>query len=337
MVKARCLPIINVILLVTIISCQRNQLDVDISDIDIDLEIHRFDTEIFSLDFDTIESSVDYFYKVYGDFFDVFNVHVINIGPASDRYYGSYLSMFVNNPQNREVYEYVEDVFHDMGGLNASLENAFRHYRYHYPDSALPSLVFYVGGFNHKLFTVGEYIGVGLDQYLGRDCPFYKMMGTPAYLNYNKHPAKIPPDVAQVWGSSLYPYNDSVDNVLGRMIHAGQLLYFTDALMPGMSDSLKIGFSPLQMKFCESNEKQMWTYLIEHELLFSTDQLVIRKLTEDAPTTYYFPADSPGKAAVWLGWQIVREYATRHPELSVSEIMKESDYQKILRESRYQP
>jgi len=329
--------IINLLLLVTLSGCKNDPLKVNISDIDLTVEVERFDRELFTLDFDTVGAAVSTFYRQYGDFFDVFNVHVINIGPASQKYYGSYLSMFVNDPQNYEVYAYTQEVYPDMDATEAMLTNGFKRYLYHFPDSAVPEVVGYVSRFNHKLFTVGNYIGVGLDQYLGADCEFYDLLGTPEYMQRNMHPGKIPSDVAQVWGSAKFEFNDSLDNVLSRMVHKGMMLYFTDVMFPEMPDSLKIGFTAGQMKFCRANERQMWTYLVEHELLFSTDPLEIRKLTEEAPTTYYFPKASPGRAAVWLGWQIVREYARRNPDLSVREIMTERDYQKILRESRYSP
>ena len=309
----------------------------DISDIDLEVKVQRFDRELFTMDFDSLERAISAFYKNYGDFFDVFNVHVINIGPASQKYYGSYLSMFVNDPYNTEVYNYTQEIFPEMNSIDEQLTLALKHYLAHFPDSAAPEVIGFVSRFNHKLFTVDKYVGVGLDQYLGRDCKYYDMLGTPEYMQYNMYPDKIPSDVAYVWGSSLYGYNDSVDNVLNRMIYNGLLLYFTDALLPDLADSIKIGFTPSQMKFCRNNEKQMWTYLVEHKLLFSSDPLVIKKLTDDAPTTFYFPADSPGKASVWIGWQIVREFARRNPDLSLAEIMKERDYQKILRESRYSP
>jgi len=337
MIRTFLFYIINLLLLVTFAGCKKNSLDVDISDIDLKVEVQRLDREVFTLNFDSIDHSISKFYEAYGDFFDVYNVHVINIGPASQRYYGSYLSMFVNDQMNYEVYEYTQEVFPGMAEIEDELTEGFKRYKYYFPDSIVPNIVAYVSRFNQKLFTVEESIGVGLDQYLGRDCHYYDMLRTPEYMQYNMHAAKIPSDVAWIWGSSKYAYNDSLDNVLSRMIYNGLLLYFVDALLPDMSDSLKIGFSPDQLKFCMNNEKQIWTYLIEHKLLFSSDQMTMRKLTEEAPSTQFFPSESPGKTAVWLGWQIVREYARRNPELSVSEILAERDYQKILRGSRYDP
>lgn len=329
--------IFHLLLLITFTGCKNDPLKVDISEIDLEVEVQRFDRELFTVDFDTIDDAVSEFYDRYGDFFDAFNVHVINIGPASHRHYESYLSMFVNDPGNRDVYDSTQKVFRDMDGINSALTDGFKRYRYHFPGLTVPGIIGYVSRFNHKLFTVGDYVGVGLDQYLGRDCEYYDMLGTPKYMQYNMHPGKIPSDVVHVWATAIFSFNDSIDNLINRMVYNGLLLYFTDALLPGMPDELKIGFTPEQMEFCRSNEKQMWTYLVEHQLLFTTDPLEIRKLTEDAPTTYYFPPESPGRAVLWLGWKIVREYARRNPGLSVSEIVSEQDYQKILRGSRYNP
>ncbi len=104
-----------------------------------------------------------------------------------------------------------------------------------------------------------------------------------------------------------------------------------------MEEHFKMGFTEDQMKWCRNNEKQMWTYLVEEKLLFSTDQMTIRKLTEDAPSTQFFTAESPGRAAVWQGLQIIRAFADRNPHLTLSQIMSQRDYQEVLRLSKYNP
>jgi len=317
--------------------CGNPAREADISGIDAVVEVERFDRDLFGAPRDSLERAIDSLYAVYGDFFDVFNVHVINIGPASARRYPSYLSMFINDPVNREVYEYTSGIFGDMETVNAALTDGFRHYLYHYPDSVPPRVVGYVSRFNQGLFTVGDFVGVGLDQYLGADCPFYEQMGTPAYLVRNKVPERIPVDAMLAFGTRLFPYNDSADHVLNRIIHKGLLQYFTDAMYPGMEEHFLMGFTADQMKWCRNNEQQMWTYLVEQKLLFSTDPMDIRKLTEDAPYTQFFTSESPGRAATWTGLQIVRAFAKRNPGYSLPEIMNIRDYQKILRLSRYNP
>jgi len=235
------------------------------------------------------------------------------------------------------VYEYTNQVFPDLDIINEQLTDGFRHYLFHNPDSLLPRIVGYVSRFNQGLFTVDNFIGIGLDQYLGSDSKYYRYMGTPQYLCRTKIPERIPVDVMYAWATRLYPYNDSLDNVLTRIIHQGMLVYFVDAMFPQLEDSLKLGFTNEQLSWCRKNENQMWTHLVEEKLLFSTDPLVIRKLADNAPHTQYYTPESPGRAAVWQGWQIVKAYVEKMPDQSLNQLMSRRDYQELLRISRYNP
>lgn len=317
--------------------CREHPTSADLSGIDVAVHLERFDRDLFEIEADSIDHAIGLLYSTYGDFFDVFNVHVIQIGQASSRHYASYLSMFINDPINREVYDYTNKVFPSTDELDAELTLGFRRYLYHYPDSVPPRIIAYVSRFNQGLFTVGNFVGVGLDQYLGSDCTYYDQMGTPRYLVRNKRAEKIPVDVMQAFATRLYPYNDSLDNVLSRMIYQGQMLYFVDALLPGYEEELKMGFTGEQMKWCHNNEEQMWTHLVEEKLLFSSDPLSIRKLIEDAPHTSFYTSESPGRAAVWQGWQIVKAFTDRNPDLSLHQVMSRRNYQEVLRLSQYNP
>jgi len=326
-----------VCLLAMLTGCRKHSREADLSGIDAEVKMERFDRAFFEMEADSIDDAIGIFYSNYGDFFDVFNVHVIQIGQASSRHYASYLSMFINDPINREVYDYTNKVFNSMEKLDGELTRGFRHYLYHYPDSVPPRVIAYVSRFNQGLFTVGNFVGVGLDQYLGSDCKYYEQMGTPRYLVRNKRAEKIPVDVMYAYATRLYPYNDSLDNVLSRMIHQGQMLYFVDAMLPAYGEELKMGFTSDQMNWCKNNEEQMWTHLVEEKLLFSSDPLNIRKLIEDAPHTSFYTSESPGRAAVWQGLQIVKAFADKNRNLSLHQIMSQRNYQEVLRQSQYNP
>ena len=88
-----------------------------------------------------------------------------------------------------------------------------------------------------------------------------------------------------------------------------------------VSDEIIFGFTADQMKFCKNNEPHMWQYLVEKDLLFNTDQLTIRKLTGEAPFTGYFTKESPGRAAVWLGFRIVESYMMKNPGVKLEDLM----------------
>ena len=114
-------------------------------------------------------------------------------------------------------------------------------------------------------------------------------------------------------------------------------MYFLDCVFPDESDYLKIGFLPEKIKWCKDHENGMWTYLIENKLLFTIDHMNIRRFTGPGPFTASFTQESPGKAGVWIGWQIVRRYMKKNPQVSLSSLMKDNDYQKILNLSGYSP
>ena len=221
--------------------------------------------------------------------------------------------------------------------LKSDLTDAFKRYRYYFPTDTIPQIIAFVSRFNNPCFTVTDHIGIGLDMYLGKDSEYYERLGLPEYRRMLMLSAKIPSDAFYAWGSQHFPYNDSVDNVLSHMIHEGQLMYFVDHMLPEEPDTLKFGFTHEQMKWCKNNEEQMWTSLVENKLIFSQDPMEIRKLTGIAPFTVLFTRESPGRAAVWTGWRIVKAWADRNPGLSLPDIMKERNYQEILRQSRYDP
>src|SRR6056297_2880398 len=97
------------------------------------------------------------------------------------------------------------------------------------------------------------------------------------------------------WAYTEFEYNDSIDNLVHRMIYRGKLLFFVDKMIPGEHDSVKIGFTKQELDFCYENESNMWVYLVENKLLFKTDYQLLIQLTEKAPFTKSFTRESPGR------------------------------------------
>ena len=110
-----------------------------------------------------------------------------------------------------------------------------------------------------------------------------------------------------------------------------------DALLPEVSDTLKIGYSAKQLEWCKASEFNMWAYIIEQKMLYSNDMNELIKFTHEGPFTAAFGKDSPGRTGNWLGWQIVRAYMNHHPEVTLQQLMDETDTQKIFTQSKYKP
>jgi len=333
----RSLFLLFIFFLLTVSACRKNPYSADVSGIDINLQVHRLETDLFSLPLDSIESSIPDLHDRYGSFFDLFNYRIIQIGGSDQPVYPEYLLYFLTDQLNNEVYGRVMEVFPDIQWLEKELTEAFRHYRYHFPGKDIPVIVTFVSRFNYSVVTDEGYIGIGLDMYLGSETDYYKRLGLHSYLIRNMHPAKISSDAVMAWLLSEYEMNDSVHNLLAEMIYNGQVLYAVKNMLPEQPDSLIMGFTAGQMEFCMMNEARMWEYLVEHKKLFETDLFEIKKFTGNGPFTSDFTNASPARAALWLGWRIVEKYARRNPGMSLAELMEQDDYQRILAESRYNP
>ena len=324
-------------LIIILISCHRNPLNVDVSGIDLKLSIKRLDRDIFHVVPDSKKITVQELRQTYGSFFDSYNEHVIALGNSSDSLYPSYLKAFLTDSMTVLSRLKIDSVFRDMTDIEKKLQDGFRHYKYYFPNKTIPQVFTIISGFNQSVVMTNAAIGISLDNYLGADCPFYVMLGLPEYKRENMYSGKIATDVLFSWAMSEFELDESKNNLLSNMIYQGKMLYFLDAMFPEEPDYLKIGYKPEKLEWCKKNEAGMWTYLVEHRLLFNTDRMNIVRFVGPAPFTSAFTTDSPGRTGMWLGWQIVRKYMKKNPEISLPALMVENDDQKILNESGYSP
>ena len=316
--------------------CKRNSLKVPVSGIDVEISIIRFEQELFEMNLNNITESTKELNTTYQHFLSLFS-YVINIGDPNDPVFADFLLAFITNRMNHEVYEKSQEVFSDIEYLEKKLTLAFKHYKYYYPEKTVPEVYTFISGFNNSIIIDTNILGIGIDRYLGADFEYYPRLGLPMYQRINMNPEKIPSDCIYSLGSTEFKFGEARDNVLNNIIYQGKLSYFVKAMMPDESDHIIMGFSTDQYEWCVDNEQNMWAYLVENKLLFETDHLAVRKLVGEGPFTNYFPRESPGRAAVWLGWQIVNMYMKNSPNSSLPELMNESDYQKILMVSKYDP
>ncbi len=327
--------VLILILVVSFFFKSRSPLDVDVSGVEANVSFYRFDKDLFA-DYDSIENHTKMLDEKYADFFLLFTQQLIHIGHPGNQSFYNYFEAFLNDYSVNQAKKAVFETFPDTENIERNLTEACRHLKYYFPEKNLPDFIFFIAGFNHSVVTEEQFIGIGLDKYLGADSKFYEMMRVPNYAAQNMHRKMIPVDCMTAWFSMEFPNTDTTEYLIYQMIYEGQRMYFLDAMFPEVSDTLKMGYTARQLAYCSHFETEMWTYLVSEKLLFSTDYLTQRKFIGDAPFTAAFGNDSPGRAAVWIGWQIVRAWAKEN-KLSVQEVVQETDFQKILNQSYYDP
>lgn len=326
------------IVLMLFFACKQNPLKVDISDIDAEVEVVDFGEQLLSLNNkDTLKTLVE-LSNQYPDFFNLYTYRIIKIGGIKDEYFPELMTTFISDSLIQDIKLKTDKEFSKPQKLEKELKKAFKYFSYHFPEKQLPTIYTYISGFNQSIVTAENIIGISLDKYLGRDCEYYQQLSTtPHYKILNMHKNKILSDVAFAWGITEFENPDLATKLLDNMVQKGKIMYLVDAMLPTVQDSFKIGYTSKQLEWCEMNEPQMWTYLIEKDMLYSSKRMDIVRYINDAPSTSGFPTVSPGRAGIWIGWQIVREYMKKHPEVTLQALMDNNNYQKILNDSGYNP
>ena len=143
-------------------------------------------------------------------------------------------------------------------------------------------------------------------------------------------------DAVRAWIMSEVVKPNTLINLLDNMIYQGRILYLLRESIPGVKDYMIHRYSEEQLGWCRENEGAMWKYLIENELLYSGDHILISRLTNEAPFVREFGRESPGRAGSWIGFRIVESYMKKTGS-RVIDLVKNQDTKTILSESRYRP
>ena len=322
-------------------SCTHKKNDVlknvDVSKIELRVKIERMDFDVFEKTLDSSDVRVRKLMKNYGKFFNIYCNNVMRLGnPNSEKFNCSFAS-FAKNAELKEVYVSVKNKFPDLNFLENELTFAFRHYKYYFPSKLVPKFVSCISGFNNQVIVCDSTLAVCPDMYLGRDCKYYPLLELPTYKTKKFTPDYMGVDCIRGWVVSEFPDSSLTNDLLSNMIYQGKIMYLIDALMPEKEDSIKMGYSAKDMKWCERNLANVWAFFIEKKLLYSPDQNQIRLYIEDGPFTGSISKEAPARIAVWFGWQIVQRYMTENPSISITQLMHEKDSRKILMQSKFKP
>ncbi len=319
------------------ISCNENKLDIDVSDVQVDLQINRYDIDMFDVNTNEFEYAIPDLQKKYGDFFDIYNNQIIGVGNPNQKEFLNKISDFYYYCDQIDLYNEVLKYFpQDDVWLNNVLTDAFKHYKYYFPNKNIPVVNTCISGFNLSVFTSDDFIGISLDKYLGSSYEGYVSM-FENYLRRRMTKEMIPVDVMKAEALAEFPYNDSLNTLLTRMIYEGRVQYFLDAMLPNVEDTLKWGYTNSQMGWATEYEAKIWEYMISEDILFSGKPMDIKTYTGEAPFTTPFQNNSAPRAGSFVGYKIVQSYMKNNSDVTLKELMRITDYMNIYNNSFYKP
>ncbi|KLT65116.1 gliding motility lipoprotein GldB [Pedobacter sp. BMA] len=321
------------------ISCKDSKRP-DVSQINVEIKIQRFDKELFAMKGKDVVQTNSLLSAKYGLFYDDYIKKMVGSPDYSN---GEVLSTLFKDQAYTDLTKEVDSVYPNLKIQEAGLTKTFKYIKYYYPKARLPRFVSFVSGFAYQMPVGDQYLGIGLDMFLGKDSKFYKaiVQSVPLYLSRRFSPEYIVPRVAETYAhEELFQEPDEDRSLLAKMIFQGKILYFLDQVLPeNMADSVKIGYSAEQLKWAQNFEGDIWAYFLENNFLYETDYQKIQVFLSEGPFTPGLGEnrDSAPKLGVYTGWQIVKKYMQENPKTTLQQLMADNDAQKILNQSKYKP
>jgi len=318
-------------------SCSKNnRFKIDTDENRVTVKIHRFDKDLLTLDTTNLKTGVKKLYSKYPDFLPEFVYNVLDTTATDTNAVSNEFYKFLTDKTFTQVNKKTLQTFDDVSDLEKKISDAFTYIHFYFPEVKLPEIYFYVSGFNRAIMMNDKFIAVGTDLYLGSDYPAYKDY-TYEYMLFNMRRECVATDLVSATLFRMFVMNSSEYRLLDNMLFRGKVMYLLSVFMPNEKPEDIMGYRDEQWKWTKKNEKEIWATIIDQKHLFSTDLQLIRKYMNDAPFTAPVSQESPGRLGTWIGWQIVESYMNKNTKVSLTDLMKDSNYQKILEESGYRP
>ena len=352
------LPLLNcmknlfpVFFIVALISCNNDQTAPDVSGIKIDLNVQRFEQDFFAIDSNNTTTGLTPLQNKYPVFLPLFVNHVLGLGPFVDSnqllFEGTKRFLHLNKP----VYEKSQELFKDFNRVKEQLADGFRYVKFYYPTYQIPTILTTVGPMDALApmsnnepspnYMGENFLAIGLQFYLGKDFSIYNDAGyissiAPQYRSRRFTKEFIAADVFNLVIDDLYPDSSNRYPLIERFIEKGKRLYLLHQFLPTANDTLLIGYTAKQLNWCKENERSIYNFFIQQDLLFSIDPALTQNFTTDGPSTQGMPEESPGNIGAYLGWEIVKAYRKKNPGVNPDRMMGTSN-KKIFEESGYKP
>lgn len=338
----RLLKIIIAILFVNFLTqCHHNQLDINTSNVIVDpIVFKRLDKDVFYITQENIPQKMMEFQKKYTSFYTRYISSIVNNGGETDSLYSQTLLRFVENKDIKTAYNDLTRTYtdNDVELLGDDMTEVVKRFKVYFPKRKTPKqFVTFMSGFQYNVVYVDSTLGIGLDMYLGSNNVFYEMMQLPKFRTRTMNKEHVLSDAVRGWMITEFDNADPVNNLLNHMIFYGKIFYICDGLLPKVQDSVKMGYTAEQMKYCDTYENKLWGFFAKDNKLYDNDLKLVSEFTSDGPFTRAISKECPPRIAMWLGKQIIKSYMNNNSKVTLDDLMNEKDAQKILSKSKYKP
>jgi hypothetical protein len=328
--------------LVGLFSCGGDRNVPDVSAVKIDLQTQRFENDFFALDINNLSSSLQNLYKKYPVFFQdfVFNILALPANPDSSVAVENGIRSFIAS--YKPLKDIAAKAVPDLAKIEMEIKHGLQFVKHYFPAYKVPTkLITFIGPFNsYGNIITTDALGVGLQLYLGKNFSWYQSEAGqqlyPAYISRRFDDDYIPVNSLKTIVEDMYPNSSAGKPLVEQMVEAGKRLYLLDKLMPNTHDTLKTGYTKLQLEGANNNEALIWGFFLQNDLLYVNDPALTKDYMNDAPKTAVLGEGSPGFIGQFVGWKIVKKWMDKNEKTTPDELMK-TDPRTIFEQSKYKP
>jgi len=313
--------IIVFLLFYAVSSCESGKKeDIDVSKIDVLVEVSRFDKEFAEAtpaDIPRLKKKHPYLFP--------------------QKYTDSVWESKLKDTIQLELSSEVMKKFPDFDVEQKDLELFFKYFKYYFPKQKIPKVVTVTSyvDYRNSVVLADSLLLIALDTYLGSDHKFYAGIQNYTALTLDKE--FLISDVANEFVKKKVRAPDE-RFFLSQLIYYGKKLYLKDKLIPFKTDAQKIKYTQEQLDWVVLNEEHMWRYFVEKELLYSTSGKLAARFLDEAPFSKFqleLDVESPGRAGRYIGWQIVKAYMEKN-DISLTQLLNMPS-EEIFKKSNYKP
>jgi len=334
------------VLSVSLFACKKKKGIPDVSDVKVDIKLERFDRDFFAIDSNNVWPGLAELNKKYPSLTDIFLQNILGLDSASAALgVKRFLSL------SGGLYDTVNTVFKNTADIEKDFKKGFQFVKYYFPKYKVPNIVTIAGPVDAMAqsetgptpdFLGPDFLGISLQFYLGKSFsvyndPFFIENVAPAYRSRRFSKEYIIGDAMQLVVNDMFPDKSGSKPLIEQMVEKGKRWYLLDKFLPTTPDSIKTGYTRKQLEWCTENEGLIWSYIVKNEDLNSLNPAIIQTYIGEGPFTQGFSQElSPGNMGQWIGWQIVKKFVSKNPNMKPEEIMA-TDAKKIIEEAKYKP
>jgi len=334
----------SILLAMVVTGCNSGEKAPDVSAIKVTLDTRRFDRDLAAIDTNKVAEGLQQLKTKYPDYLDFYLDTLMGFGLK-----GQYSDTADAIKKGMRVYLTFKDFkglldtvgrhFPDVNASNEQLTKGFQYLLNYFPNYKVPKViysVFWLKKLPAFIETNGN-IGINLDMYLGPHYPYYKSVGVQDFVIKQLEPSYIPVSVFSLVSDDIYPYHTEGRTLLDMMIQRGKMQYFLSKVLPFVGDTTRLAYTAEDLKGCEQNRVQIYNFFVSNKLFYETNIQNTYRYVNDGPNTEEIAKQCPGNIGSWLGYQIVKAYMKEHPNTTLQQLMQDTDPQKFLQESKYNP